>query len=65
MTRDFRMDGCEREKNNPGYKPDRQHDAGHHAEETDKEVTVQSVNILNLVKVRIEGRNKPSQQARR
>ena len=54
------MDGCEREKNNPGYKPDRQHDADHHAEETDKEVAIQSVDILDLVNIRIEDGNKPS-----
>ena len=54
------MDGCDREKDKPGYKPDRQHDAGHHAEETDKEVAVQSVDILDLVKIRIDDRIKPS-----
>jgi hypothetical protein len=60
MTSDFRMDGCEGEKDNPGKKPDRQHDADHHAEETDKKVAVQSVDILDLVKIRIEDRSEPS-----
>ena len=54
------MDGCEREKNGPGYKPDRQHDADHHAEETDIEVAVQSVDFLDLVKIRFEDRREPS-----
>lgn len=59
------MDGCEWEKNSPGYKPDRQHDADHHAEETDIEIAVQPVDILDLFKIRIEGRSDPSQQPRR
>ena len=54
MTIDMGMDSRERDKNSPGQKPDRQHDANHHAEETDKEVAIQSIDILDLVKIRIE-----------
>ena len=64
MTSDLRMDRCKREKNSPGHKPDWQHDADHHTEETEKEVAVQSVDILDLVKICIEDRSDPSQQAR-
>ena len=64
MASDFRVDGCKREKNKPGYKPDREHDAGHHTEETEKEVAVQSVDIPDLVNVCLIDRNEPSQEAR-
>ena len=54
MARNTRIDRGEREKNSPGYEPDRQHDADHHAEETDEKVTVQPVDILDLTIIRIK-----------
>jgi hypothetical protein len=57
--------GSEREKNEPGYKPDRQHDADHHAQETDEKVAVQSVDVLDLAIVRIVDRNEPPQEVGR
>jgi hypothetical protein len=64
MARDVRIDGGKREKNSPGEEPDWQHDADHHAEETDEKVAVQSVDILDLAIIRIEDGNGPSQEAR-
>lgn len=59
------MDGCYRKKNDPGYEPDRQHDADHHAQETNKKVAVESIDILDLGIIRIKDRSEPSQEARR
>ena len=63
MARNARIDGGKREENSPRYEPDWQHDANHHAEETDIKVTVQSVYILDLTIVRLEDRYRPSQEA--
>jgi len=65
MAGNARIDGRKREENSPGYKPDWQHDADHHAEETDKKVAVQSVYVLDLAIIRLENGYRPSQEARR
>jgi hypothetical protein len=63
MARNARIDGGKGEENSPRYEPDWQHDADHHAEETDIKVAVQSVYILDLTIVRLEDRYRPSQEA--
>ena len=65
MTVNRGMDGCHRKKNDPGYEPDWQHDADHHAQETKEKVAVQSIDIFDLGIIRVEDRSKPSQEARR
>ena len=64
MASNGRLDGGKREENSPRYEPDWQHDADHHAEETNIKVAVQSVNILDLTIIRLEDRYRPSQEAR-
>jgi hypothetical protein len=64
MARDARIDGSKREKNSPRYEPDWQHDADHHAEETDIKIAVQSVDILDFTIIRLEDRYRPSEEAR-
>src|SRR5260221_1186286 len=59
------MGGCDRKKNGPGYEPDWQHDADHHAQETNKKVAVESIDILDLGIIRVKDRSEPSQEARR
>jgi len=65
VTGNCAMDGCHRKKNGPGYEPDWQHDADHHAQETEEKVAVQSIGILDLGIIRVKDRSKPSQEARR
>ena len=64
MARNARIDGGKREENSPRYEPDWQHDADHHAQETDIEVAIQSVNVLDFTIIRIVDRYRPSQEAR-
>lgn len=59
------MDRCHRQKNGPGYEPDWQCDADHHPQETNEEVAVQPVDILDLDIVHVPDRNEPSQDAGR
>lgn len=54
MTRNCRMDRCHGKKNGPGYEPDWQHDADHHAQETDEKVAIQPVDILDLDIIRVK-----------
>jgi hypothetical protein len=60
MTSNPGVNGGEGEKNGPRYEPNREHDADNHAQETDKEVAVQSIGILNPAIVCVKHRNKPS-----
>jgi len=64
MARNARIDGGKRKENSPSYEPDWQHDADHHAEETDIKVAVQSVNVLDVTIIRLEDRYRPSQEVR-
>jgi hypothetical protein len=54
MTRNCRMDRRCGKKNGPGYEPDWQHDADHHAQETDEKVAIQPVDILDLGIIRVK-----------
>jgi len=65
VTGNRAMDGCHRKKNGPGYEPDWQHDADHHAQETKKKVAVQSIDVHDLGIIRVKDRIEPSQEARR
>ena len=65
MTGNSRMDRRHGKKDGPGYEPNWQHDADHHAQETDEKVAIQSIDILDLDIIRVKDRNKPSQEARR
>jgi hypothetical protein len=65
MTSNVRVDQSEGEKNSPRYEPNREHDADHHTQETDKKVAVQSIDILNTAIICIKDRNKPSKEMRR
>jgi len=64
MARNARIDGGKREENSPRYEPDWEHDADHHAEETDIKVAVQSVNVLDITIIRLEDRYGPCQAVR-
>jgi hypothetical protein len=64
MARNSRIDGGKGEKNNPRYEPDWQHDADHHAKETEIKVAIQSIDVLDLTIIRLEDRYRPSQEAR-
>jgi hypothetical protein len=64
MARNARIDGGKWEENGPRYEPDWQHDADHHAEETDIKVAVQSINVLDITIIRLEDRYRPSQEVR-
>lgn len=54
MTRNCSMDRRRGKKNGPGYEPDWQHDADHHAQETDEKVAIQPVDILDLGIIRVK-----------
>ena len=51
-TRHICVDRREGKKNSPGYEPDGQHDANHHAQETDEKIAVEPVVFLDLAIVR-------------
>jgi len=65
MARNARIDRGEREKDGPGYEPDWNHNADHHAQETDIKVTVQSIRIFDHAIIHLEDRNEPPKKARR
>jgi hypothetical protein len=65
VTGDRGVDGCGRKKNGPGYEPDWQHDADHHAQETNEKVAVEPIDILDLGIIRVKDRRDPSQESRR
>jgi len=65
MTRNIRIDGREGEKDSPGYEPGWYRDADHHAQETDKKVAVQSVDLFDILIIGIEKGRDPSQEAGR
>ena len=58
------VDRCEGKKDNPGYEPDGQHDTNHHAQETDEEIAIEPIDILNLAIVGRKDGARPSPESR-
>lgn len=56
------IDGCKGKENSPGHEPDREEDDGHHSQETNEKIGIETVDAFNVFIVCSPHDQRPSEE---